>query len=195
MVSARPDATWLARSVSASTPNSAAITAPLAMAATKASVTLLVAMTVEKPAMAPTIIMPSTPRLSTPERSATSSPVAAMRSGVAAIMALIRMLARSSMGQALRSGQAPHGPDGRLRRGARGGRGRALRDPTRAVVNEHVDGKQEKQEHASEHGGGGTGQAHGDLGRLAANVSERQQQAREQNADGIEPAQERDDDG
>src|SRR5262245_59363759 len=126
MVSARPDATWLARSVGASTPNPAAITAPLTLAATTASVTLLVAMTVEKPAIAPTIIMPSTPRLSTPERSATSLPVAAIRSGVAAIMALIRMLARSSMGQALGSGQAPHGPDARLGHGARVGRGRAL---------------------------------------------------------------------
>src|SRR5262245_17956224 len=102
------------------------MTLPPAMAAASASNTLLLAMTVEKPAMAPTIIMPSTPRLSTPERSATSSPVAAMRSGVAAIMALIRMLARSSMGQALGSGQAPHGPDARLGHGARVGRGRAL---------------------------------------------------------------------
>src|SRR5262245_49813171 len=195
MVSARPDATWLARSVSASTPNSAAITAPLAMAATKASVTLLVAMTVEKPAMAPTIIMPSTPRLSTPERSAISSPVAANRSGVAAIMALIRMLARSSTGQALRSGQAPHGPDRRLRCGARTKGRRGLRDPARSVVDEHIGGKQKKQEHALEHGGGGTGQAHGDLGRLPANGGERQQQPRKQDADGVEPAQERDDDG
>ena len=37
-----------------------------------------------KPQAAPTIIMPSTPRLSTPARSATSSPVAASSSGVEA---------------------------------------------------------------------------------------------------------------
>src|SRR5260364_19634 len=35
-----------------------------------------------KPQAAPTIIMPSTPRLSTPARSVTSSPVAASSSGV-----------------------------------------------------------------------------------------------------------------
>src|ERR1700756_3872481 len=35
-----------------------------------------------KPHAAPTIIMPSTPRLRTPERSVTSSPVAAINSGV-----------------------------------------------------------------------------------------------------------------
>ena len=94
MVSARPEATWLARSVSVSTPNSARHDGAAERSPpTSASSTLLVAMTAEKPAMAPTIIMPSTPRLRTPERSATSSPVAANTSGVAAIMALIRMLA------------------------------------------------------------------------------------------------------
>src|SRR5690348_4504486 len=137
MERARPDATWLARSVSANTPNRAAITAPLAMAAASASIALLVAMMVEKPAIAPTIIMPSTPKLSTPERSTTSSPVAAMRSGVAAIMALIRMLARSSMGQALGNGQAPHDPDRHLGHGMRVGRGRALCHPARAVGDEY----------------------------------------------------------
>src|ERR1700755_3570829 len=39
-----------------------------------------------KPQAAPTIIMPSTPRLSTPERSVTSSPVAAINRGVDAVI-------------------------------------------------------------------------------------------------------------
>ena len=38
-----------------------------------------------KPATAPMIIMPSTPRLRTPERSTTSSPMAAISKGVAAV--------------------------------------------------------------------------------------------------------------
>src|SRR6516164_8347568 len=48
-----------------------------------------------KPQAAPTIIMPSTPRLSTPERSVTSSPVAAIRSGVDAA-STDRMMASTS---------------------------------------------------------------------------------------------------
>src|SRR5258708_26671425 len=48
-----------------------------------------------KPQAAPTIIMPSTPRLRTPERSVTSSPVAAIRSGVDAA-STDRMIASTS---------------------------------------------------------------------------------------------------
>ena len=48
-----------------------------------------------KPQAAPTIIMPSTPRLSTPERSVTSSPVAASSSGVEAA-STARMMASMS---------------------------------------------------------------------------------------------------
>ena len=39
-----------------------------------------------KPATAPIAIMPSTPRLRTPERSTTSSPMAASSKGVEAVM-------------------------------------------------------------------------------------------------------------
>ena len=46
------------------------------------------------PQAAPTIIMPSTPRLSTPDRSVTSSPVAASSSGVEAAR-IERMMASS----------------------------------------------------------------------------------------------------
>src|SRR5260364_130721 len=48
-----------------------------------------------KPQAAPTIIMPSTPRLSTPARSVTSSPVAASSSGVDAA-STDRMIASTS---------------------------------------------------------------------------------------------------
>ncbi len=52
-----------------------------------------------KPQAAPTIIMPSTPRLSTPARSVTSSPVAASNSGVEAA-STARMMASSELHQA-----------------------------------------------------------------------------------------------
>ena len=42
------------------------------------------------PQAAPTAIMPSSPRLSTPARSTTSSPSAAISSGVAAVMTVMR---------------------------------------------------------------------------------------------------------
>src|ERR1700753_1959327 len=48
-----------------------------------------------KPQAAPTIIMPSTPRLSTPERSVTSSPGAAIKSAVEAT-STERMIASTS---------------------------------------------------------------------------------------------------
>src|SRR5262245_62947319 len=49
-------------------------------------VALPVVTAVAKPTMAPTSIMPSTPRLRTPDFSVTSSPVAARSSGVDALM-------------------------------------------------------------------------------------------------------------
>ncbi len=52
---------------------------------------LAVAAVVIKPATAPTSIMPSTPKLSTPARSANNSPKAAYKSGVPAVMAAVRM--------------------------------------------------------------------------------------------------------
>src|ERR1700744_3305748 len=48
---------------------------------------------------APMIIMPSTPRLSTPERSVTSSPVAAINSGVDAASTDRMMASNSSTGR------------------------------------------------------------------------------------------------
>src|SRR5690606_12677309 len=50
-----------------------------------------------KPKTAPMIIMPSTPRFSTPDRSTTSSPMAASKSGVDATMMLMRMASVMAM--------------------------------------------------------------------------------------------------
>jgi hypothetical protein len=60
------------------------MTAPPTAAATKPSTGLPEETAAAKPQIAPTIIMPSTPRLSTPDFSAIISPVAARRIGVAA---------------------------------------------------------------------------------------------------------------
>ncbi len=90
-VSARPVATWLVTSVSVRKPNSSENSAPTMMAASTPSQGEPVVRATPKPVTAPMTIMPSTPRLSTPERSTTSSPIAAISSGVAAVAMVMRM--------------------------------------------------------------------------------------------------------
>src|SRR3981081_4010392 len=97
------------------------------------------------PQAAPTIIMPSTPRLSTPARSVTSSPVAAISNGVDAA-STARMIASSS-------------PTGHLLR---------RRDQAEAVENERVAGEHVKQQDALEHFCHVQRDFHRDLGLLAA---------------------------
>jgi hypothetical protein len=82
MVSARPETIWLARSVitrNAWIDDSAAPTRPATTTAAASAIPLFAwtCCTVQKPMTAPTSIIPSTPRLSTPDRSASSSPSAA----------------------------------------------------------------------------------------------------------------------
>src|ERR1700676_4057305 len=60
-----------------------------------------------KPRAAPTIIIPSTPRLSTPARSVTSSPVAAINSGVDAASTDRMMASASSTGHLSRREDQP----------------------------------------------------------------------------------------
>ena len=87
IVSARPETIWLARSVITRKAWIAAIAAPASAATTTAAASAIpvfawTCCTVQKPITAPTSIIPSTPRLSTPDRSASSSPSAAKSSGV-----------------------------------------------------------------------------------------------------------------
>src|SRR4051812_40282449 len=98
MVSASPVATWLTASPSA-------ISAKINDISVPATIPNSAPMKIEpvnhappKPQAAPTIIIPSTPRLSTPERSVTSSPVAAIRSGVDAASTARMMASTSSTG-------------------------------------------------------------------------------------------------
>src|SRR3954466_10586292 len=95
MVSARPVATWLTASPSAISANTSDISVPATMPNRAPMKIEPVSQAPPKPQAAPTIIMPSTPRLSTPERSVTSSPVAAISSGVDAA-STARMIASSS---------------------------------------------------------------------------------------------------
>src|SRR5450432_2878658 len=107
-----------------------------------------------KPQAAPTIIMPSTPRLSTPARSVTSSPVAASSSGVDAA-STERMMASSS-------------PTGHLSR---------REDQPEAIENEAVAGEHIEQQNALEYLGDVQWNFHRDLGLLAANEGECEEKA------------------
>ncbi|MGY2937702.1 hypothetical protein ACVWXL_004937 [Bradyrhizobium sp. GM22.5] len=96
MVSASPVATWLTASPSAISAKTSDINVPATMPNSAPIKIEPVNHAPAKPHAAPTIIMPSTPRLSTPERSVTSSPVAAIRSGVEAASTARMMASMSS---------------------------------------------------------------------------------------------------
>src|ERR1700743_1317196 len=107
IVSARPDATWL-------TARPSAIAAKIKNTRVPAIIPQIEPTRIEplshappKPQAAPTIIMPSTPRFRTPERSATSSPVAAINSGVEAASTERMIASASPTGHLSRSGNEP----------------------------------------------------------------------------------------
>ena len=76
-VSARPETTWSARNGMVITPWTRLSRPPASIATRTPSHGLPVATPVAKPATAPISIIPSTPRLRTPDRSAKISPIAA----------------------------------------------------------------------------------------------------------------------
>ena len=154
MVSARPVATWL-------TARPSVISAKISDSRVPATIPNSAPMKIEpvsqappKPQAAPTIIMPSTPRLSTPERSVTSSPVAAINSGVDAA-STERMMASSS-------------PTGHLS---------CRENQPEAVENEGVAGEHVEQQNALKHLGHVQRNFHRDLGLLAANEGECEEKA------------------
>src|SRR3954447_2591292 len=162
MVSARPDATWLAASHSVMKANRLAITMPAAIAANTPTKALSAAKPAANPVTAPMIIMPSTPRLSTPERSATSSPIAAIRNGVDEAM-MVRMMScvssmsrrpsrRNRRSQAVVLGLAPHQAE-------------AVED--QGIAGEHVE-----QQQALDHLGDADRHFQRDLRRLAAEIGQ-----------------------
>src|ERR1700745_848759 len=98
MVSANPVATWLTASPNVINAKISDIKMPATIPQSAPMLMEPVSQAPPKPQAAPTIIMPSTPRLSTPERSVTSSPVAAIRSGVEAASTDRMMASTSSTG-------------------------------------------------------------------------------------------------
>src|ERR1700676_907136 len=118
------------------------------------------------------IIMPSRPRLSTPDRSATSSPAAANSSGVEAAITDSMMDSNISM------------------------RGLSERsDETDAVDDHGVAGEHVEQQDALEHLGEIERHFDRDFRVLAADEGQREEQARDQYAHGIKPAEECNNDG
>src|ERR1700754_2474229 len=104
-----------------------------------------------KPQAAPTIIMPSTPRLRTPDRSVTSSPVAASRSGVEAASTDRMMASSSSTGHLSRR-----------------------KDQAEAVKDQGIAGEYVEQKDALKHFGDVQRDFHCDLGLLAADECQRE---------------------
>src|SRR5258707_7453544 len=153
IVSASPVATWL-------TARPSVIMAKISESAVPAMIPHSAPMMVDpvsqappKPQAAPTIIMPSTPRLRTPARSVTSSPVAAIKSGVDAA-STERMMASSS-------------PTGHLSR---------RENQPETVENERVAGEHVEQQDALKHLGDVQWNFHRDLGLLAANEGKCEEQ-------------------
>src|SRR5262245_36778621 len=115
--------------------------------------------------------MPSTPRLRTPARSTINSPEAASSSGVEAAITVSRTASTNSMDDLRREHEAEAVEDQR-------------------VAAEHVE-----QQDALEHFGEIERDFQRNLRALAADEGEREKQRRDQDADRIEPAEERHDDG
>ncbi len=121
--------------------------------------------------------MPSTPRLSTPLFSTTSSPVAASRIGVV-MLTTVRNAAMSEIEGHARAaaGLAPAPID------------------AQAPAHQHVAGEDEEQHHRLEDAGRRARHMHRGLRHLPADIGDRQHDARQHDADRMQPAEERDDD-
>src|SRR6516164_8969689 len=145
IVKARPVATWLTASPSVITAKIRDIRVPAAMPQSAPTMIEPVSHAPAKPHAAPTIIMPSTPRLRTPERSVTSSPVAAIRSGVDAA-STVRMMASTSSTCHLT----------------------IRKDKPEAVEDQGITGEDVEQQDALKHLGDIQRDFHRDLGLLAA---------------------------
>src|ERR1700759_3895091 len=151
MVSASPVATWLTASPNVISAKISEINVPATIPQSAPMMVDPVIQAPPKPQAAPTIIMPSTPRLSTPERSVTSSPVAAISSGVDAA-STDRMMASNSS-------------TGRLS---------VRQDQPEAVEDEGIAGEHVKQQDALKDLGDVQRDFHCDLGLLTADECQRE---------------------
>src|SRR3984885_2751816 len=151
MVKASPVATWLTARPSVISAKISDINAPATIPQIAPTMIEPVSQAPPKPQAAPTIIMPSTPRLRTPERSVTSSPVAAINRGVDAART-DRMMASSSSTWHLRGGNQP--------------------DP---VENKGIAGEHVEQQNALKNLGHVEGYLHCDLGLFTADERQREE--------------------
>src|SRR5271155_452122 len=136
------------------------------------------------PQAAPTIIIPSMPRLSTPARSTTNSPDDASKSGVEAVITVrIKLTENISLKIS--------------RRASTMGRHRFSHGSQQAdaIDNQRIAGQHVEQQDALEYLGEVERNFHRDLRLFAADESQRQKQSGDQDADRIEPSEEGDDDG
>src|SRR5215510_8769300 len=150
MVSAKPAATWLTASPSAISAKTSDIRVPARIPQSAPTKIEPVSQAPAKPQAAPIIIMPSTPRLRTPERSVTSSPVAAIRSGVDAASTDRMMASTSSTGHHLTIGE----------------------DQPETIEDQRVAGEHVEQQEALKNLGHVQRDLHCDLGLLAADKGE-----------------------
>src|SRR5260370_11013260 len=154
IVSARPVGTWLTARPSVIIAKIRDSMMPATMPQRAPMIIEPVSQAPPNPQAAPTIIMPSTPRLRTPARSVTSSPVAAINSGVDAA-STERMMASSS-------------PTGHLSR---------RENQPETVENERVAGEHVEQQVALKHLGDVPWTFHCYMGLLAANEGKCEKQA------------------
>src|SRR5699024_6074239 len=120
-----------------------------------------------KPAMAATSIMPSEPRLITPDFSLISNPSDASMRGVPATMAEAIKGARDSIS----------GP------------------PPDFVVDEHITGQQGKQQYPLKNARYSTGHAQTALGQFTTYIEQRHDETAENNANGVQPPHKRHNNG
>src|SRR5271170_4268010 len=130
------------------------------------------------------IIIPSMPRLSTPERSTTNSPADAKRSGVEAVMT-VRMKLTEKISAKMSWSVSSMGWHCFLH-------GSHQAD---AVDDERIAGEHIEQQDALEDLGEVERDLHRDLRPLAADEGQSEKQPGDQNAHRIEPAEEGDNDG
>ena len=154
MVSASPVATWLTARPSVISAKISDSNVPATIPQIAPTMIEPVSQAPPNPQAAPTIIMPSTPRLSTPERSVTSSPVAAINSGVDAASTDRMMASSSSTGHLSRRGNQPE-----------------------AVENKGIAGEHVEQQNALKHLGHVQRDFHCDLGLFAADERKREEKA------------------
>src|SRR6516164_2556555 len=171
MVSASPVATWLTARPRVSRAKIADSAAPAAIPQSAPTRVDPVRYAPAKAQAAPMIIIPSTPRLSTPARSTTSSPAAASNSGVDAVTTARMMASASPIASPVMRGHQAN-----------------------PIEHERIAGEHVEQQDALKNLGQIERDAHGNLRLLSADEREREEQTCDQYPERMQAPQECDDD-